>query len=189
MSDKRKFPRAEAVTVAKELVMAIKPHCEPERLIVAGSLRRRRQEVGDVELLYISDTIEKRDGLFESSRVSVVDCALDEMLADGRLTKRKNVNGSETWGPKNKLAVHTKSGTPVDLFSTNEECFFMALVIRTGPTKFNLRLIESAAKNGLKLHAYGVFERMDNGEKIVPKSEREVFSYAGLAYREPWERS
>lgn len=188
MSDKKKFPRAMAVEVAKEMVAALKPYCEPERLIVAGSLRRRRTEVGDVELLFIPDLVEERDGLFDRLTVSVVDAKLEEMLSDGRLTKRKNINGSETWGPKNKLALHVASGIPVDLFATTQECFFMSLVIRTGPKDFNLRLIESAAKRGLKLHAYGVFERLATGKKIVPQTEREVFEIAGLPYKEPWER-
>lgn len=189
MSDKIKFPRAAAVEVAREMSAALKPCCKPERLIVAGSLRRRRAEVGDVELLYISELVEKRDGLFDRSNASAVDEKLEAMLADGRLAKRKNVNGSEMWGAKNKLALHVASGIPVDFFSTNEECFFMSLVIRTGPKDFNLRLIESARKRGLKLHAYGVFERISNGENIVPKSEREVFEIAGMVYREPWERA
>ena len=48
---KTRFPRAAAIAVARELCEALKPHCE--RLIVAGSLRRMKQQVGDVEIVYI----------------------------------------------------------------------------------------------------------------------------------------
>ena len=58
------FPRAVAIQVARELCEALKPHCE--RLIVAGSLRRGKQEVGDVEILYIPKRGLGKDGeLFE----------------------------------------------------------------------------------------------------------------------------
>jgi len=193
MSDKKKFHRTAAIVVAMELATALKPFCHEGRLTVAGSLRRRKQEVSDVEILYVpridKPRVERASDLFEPT--PMIDKAserLEELLVERVLAKRKNINGSETWGPKNKLALHVASGIPVDFFATTEECFFMALVIRTGPKELNLRLIDSAAKRGLKLHAYGVFERTITGESIVPKSEREVFEIAGLPYMEPLER-
>jgi DNA polymerase/3'-5' exonuclease PolX len=186
MSDKKKFPRDDAIEVARELCAALEP--VTERLVVAGSLRRRKLEVGDVEILFVPKMVKVQDGLFDIVEYSSADNVLIQLLGTRVLDQRKNVNGSTMWGAKNKLAVHVATGIPVDLFATTEECFFMALVIRTGPKDCNLRLIESAAKRGLKLHAYGVFERMSNGESIVPKSERAVFEIAGLPYKEPWER-
>src|SRR5436190_23971821 len=48
---KQKFPRAAAVNVAREIVNRIRPFTE--RLLICGSLRRRKMEVGDVEVVYI----------------------------------------------------------------------------------------------------------------------------------------
>lgn len=60
MSDKPKFPRAEAIAVAKEVVATLKPWCLPDRIIVAGSMRCRKDRVGDVEVVYISRTWQDR---------------------------------------------------------------------------------------------------------------------------------
>lgn len=51
MSGKIKFPRAVAMDVARELTRAVQPLCD--RLIFAGSLRRGKAEVGDIELVHI----------------------------------------------------------------------------------------------------------------------------------------
>jgi len=51
MSAKVKYPRMAALSVAKELCDLLKP--VTQRLIVAGSLRRRKEQVGDVEIVFI----------------------------------------------------------------------------------------------------------------------------------------
>ncbi len=91
---KTKFPRAEAIAVAKILVSVLQPHCE--RLIVAGSLRRRKQEVGDIEILYIPKTRIEPDGLFDTKTVNCANWELDSLLRSGAISKRLNVRGSET---------------------------------------------------------------------------------------------
>lgn len=100
---KPKFPRAEALAVAKVLCDALKP--VTERLIVAGSLRRRKALVGDVEILYVPKFQTLPDGLFDTKQVNLVDVELDELRTRGIIAPRKNKMGSETWGGKNKLAV------------------------------------------------------------------------------------
>ena len=109
MSNKPKYPRAEALAVAKELCQ-IQKLCD--RLICAGSLRRRKAMVGDVEILYIPKFTTVPDGLFDTKRVSVVDLALEEMLKAGILAQRRNVNGSVMWGSKNKLAMAVLFSAP-----------------------------------------------------------------------------
>lgn len=49
MSDKPKFPRADAIAAAKEILQFF----IAERVILAGSLRRRKPLIGDIEILYI----------------------------------------------------------------------------------------------------------------------------------------
>jgi len=208
MSDKPKFPRADAIKVAKELCDLLRPFCancistlghvtlskEP-LLKVCGSLRRRKQEVGDVEIVCVSSTRTREEGepgLFETfkktSRVEMFPYALDEMVSHGWLSKRLNKLGRPSWGDENRLAVHIPSGIPVDFFMTTFENWWMTVVIRTGPKEFNLRLIEAARKNGLSLNAYGTFTG-PTGDKIPLHSEQEVFLRAGVPYLEPWERA
>lgn len=193
MSDKRKFPRAEAVAVAKEFCDALKRGCE--RLIVAGSLRRRRLEVGDVEILYIPKmrTVElPAENLFDppgTAQIDEVDAYLDWLLEQGVIRQRLNVNGGTAWGEKNKLAVHVGSGIPVDFFATTEGCWFNYLVCRTGGQETNVRIASAAKAKGWRWNPYEAgFSHLGSGEHFDVKSERDVFEFVGLPYREPWER-
>ena len=185
---KTKYPRAAALKVAKELCQ-IKRLCD--NLICAGSLRRRKVEVGDVEILFIPQFTAVKDGLFDSKRISVVDLALDEILKAGIITKRKNVNGSEMWGEKNKLAVHVASGIPVDFFAATHDNWFNYLVCRTGGAENNRQIAVAANDKGWTWNPYGSGFSRPSGlgrEYHHVTSEQDVFDFVGLPYREPWER-
>ena len=208
MSAKTKFPRAAALEVARELCRALKPVCGPDRLIVAGSLRRRKEEVGDVELVFVPRHGEVQDGLFAKAG-DLANAAINQLVAAGVLTHRLSSAGLPAWGAMNKLAVHAASGIPVDLFSTHEEFFFNYLVCRTGSKETNTLIAIKAQERGLKwlptregfeikeldkvldtfAHTEGLLPaHVHTGAVIPAKSERAVFELAGLAYREPWER-
>lgn len=193
MSDKplkTKFPRAAALAVAKELCDVLRPVAE--RLIVAGSLRRRKAEVGDVEILFVPKLKAVPFDLFGTVvQMSLVEDALADLLEGGVLAKRKNVNGSEMWGAKNMLAVHVASGIPVDLFAATEANWWNYLVCRTGPGESNIAIASAAQAMGWKWNPYGAgFSRqigLTTEERVVG-SEREVFEFVGLPFKEPWER-
>ena len=187
MSDKKKYPRAEALKVARHVCLKLADACP--RLICAGSLRRRKLEVGDVKIFYIPDFEIVADGLFDTQRLNKVDRILDQFIAEGILGRRKNVNGSEMWGEKNKLAVHVASGIPVDFFAATEANWFNYLVCRTGGAENNRQIAVAANNKGWTWNPYGPgFSRIGSGEKFSVTSERDVFDFVGLPYREPWER-
>jgi len=167
-----KVTLGQADTVASELVGLLKSACE--RIIVAGSIRRRQPEVSDIELLVIP-------------RANYLDKLLYELMMRNVLAMRLNKRGSRTYGPKNKLMVHIPSGIGVDIFSTSEECWPVALVVRTGGKITNQRIAMAAIKKGWHLQAYGAGFTTPQGD-IICKSERDVFELVGLPYKEPWER-
>lgn len=192
MGIKSKFPRAIAIEVARDLCRYLEPHCE--RLIVAGSLRRRKMEVSDLELLFVPKFETVPTDLFAVEQRSRVDMKLEQLLAAGVLQKRLNSLGAVTWGPKNKYLVHAATGLPVDCFTTNVESWFNYLVCRTGSKESNQNIAREALVRGWMWNPYGPgFSRTEpvlNGgcrEHIVT-SEQEVFQFVGLPYREPWER-
>lgn len=192
MSDKPKFPAATALAVASELCAVLRP--ATDRLIVAGSLRRRKPMVGDVEILFIPKLFEVQDGLFDVVVRSAADEVLQKLINDGRLAMRTNVNGSTMWGTKNKLAVHVASGVPVDLFTATAENWFNYLVCRTGPADSNTRICMAAQARAWKWNPYGAGfsrEAFATGPEAEYKvtSERDVFEFVGLPYAEPWERA
>ena len=185
--EKKRYARAAALPVAEELQSRLKLACH--RLAIAGSLRRGREFVGDIELLFVPKLCDRPDGLFDRRVVSVPDELCEEMLFGGVLAKRPNVNGAFTWGVSNKLAIHVPSGIPVDLFSTTEENWWVSLVIRTGSKETNLTLAMSARDRGRQLLAYGPGVKvLATGEIIPARSEREVFELCGVPWLEPGER-
>jgi DNA polymerase/3'-5' exonuclease PolX len=176
--------RAHALTVAKALCEVLKP--VTTRLIVAGSLRRRRETVNDVEILFVPRFEERKKDMFDTEQVDLAAEAINDLLDRGELTRRPSVTGSFTWGPKNKLALY--QGAKVDFFTTTDANWWNALVIRTGSLDMNLELTTGAQKLGRSLNAYGCGVTCSDNKVIPATSERHVFELCGVPYREPWER-
>ena len=183
---KTRWPHAEALAVAEQLQAILSPACR--RIAIAGSLRRRKPDVGDVELLFVPILTERPDGLFDRRIVDVCSEVVEKMLADGVLAKRPNVNGHFTWGERNKLAIHVPSGIPVDLFGTSEANWFVSLVIRTGSKDTNLRLTNGAIRRGATLNAYGSGVTWSDGTQTPATSEEHVFEMCGVPYLPPHKR-
>ena len=190
-ADKRRWPRETGLAVAAQVLALLTPGCE--RIVVAGSLRRGRPDVGDVEIGFIP-RIERRPD--PADMFAEEDCNLAEMLIGDALgmqflAKRLSVDGKESWGPKNKLARHVETGMPVDLFAATEENWWNYLVCRTGPAESNMRIATRAQQMGWNWHPYGSgFSRGGDGEGEgyeckAMGSEREVFDFVGLPYADP----
>lgn len=165
-----------AKAIAEELKRLLQGNCE--KVEIAGSIRRRKPEVGDTELLCIPKV---------AASVNILDAQISALIQLDVLDYRRNKLGRIAYGPKNKLLVHVVSGIGVDIFSTTEECWPVALVVRTGGKKTNKRIATAALRKGYRFHAYGRGFTTPNGE-IICHSEREVFEAIGLAYLEPWQR-
>jgi DNA polymerase/3'-5' exonuclease PolX len=200
MSGLQKHDLLAALNVAVQITAILGADCE--RIEIAGSIRRKRdrpgrQEVGDIEIVYIPKTIEAPDpddmfGL--KKRVNAVDLTLARWLATDRLAQRLNQNGTATWGEKNKYAVAVKSGIPVDFFATDAKCWWNNLVCRTGSAETNKKIAAAALAQGQTWNPTGPgfsqkFESEPGKIRVWEMtSEREVFEHAGLPYLEPQDR-
>jgi DNA polymerase (family 10) len=187
-TEKKRYDRAVGLAVSDELCAVLGPACE--RIIVAGSLRRRKETVGDVEILYIGKTEVRADpaDMFASITVNLADEVIAGLERAGVLERRKNVNGSEMYGPKNKLMRHCATGMPVDLFAATAENWWNYLVCRTGPADSNTRICMAAQERGWKWNPYGSgFTNSGSGEARAMGSEAEVFAFVGLPYMKPEE--
>jgi len=180
---KQKFDAEEAVPVALALLESLKPFCE--RIEIAGSLRRCKDQVGDIELLLIPKLESRQVDMFTSEPMDLAHEKLGLMLAHGELQKRPSVTGAFTWGPKNKLAIHTASGIPVDFFSTTLANWWVSLVVRTGSKETNLKLTMGAQARGARLNAYGSGVTWSDGTVTEATSEQHVFEMCGVPYQEP----
>ncbi|MDH6108219.1 DNA polymerase (family 10) [Kitasatospora sp. MAP12-15] len=125
----------------------------------AGSLRRMRETVGDLDILAAAE---------DSS-------ALMAAITDHPDTAEVLVHGST------KTSIRTSGGLQVDLRVVRPEDWGAALVYFTGSKAHNIKLRARAVKAGLKLSEYGLFQ-VESGEKLVSRTEEEVYEALGL----PW---
>ena len=182
------WPRAEALAVAEDLIILLRPACE--RIEVAGSIRRRKTQVGDIELLAISKTSPVQMALsFDRPRLerSHLDARVLELIVEGILDYRLDKRGRRSYGPKNKQLIHIPSGVHVDLFSTTMDNFGMSWIVRTGPAEFNIKMMARLKAIGLQGHVNQPIQDLD-GNPLPCPSEEDVFRLLGWRYLPPEER-
>lgn len=185
MSKDTAWPYSQAWETANELKDLLSPACE--LIVIAGSLRRKKQTVHDIEILAapkVDDT-----GVFH---IDKLDEAIMDLMARGVLDYRLNVKGSSVYGAKNKLLVHLPTGIPVDVFSADIRNFGVSLVVRTGSAEFNIKLMARLKALGKAGHAYpkeghGGVTREDGTEVECPHEDI-VFREAGWDFIEPEKR-
>ena len=127
---------------------------------VAGSIRRRKETVGDADILAISSRPEKVMDYF----VSMPEVA--HVLGKG----------------KTKAMIKLKNGLDVDLRVVPEESFGAALNYFTGSKDHNVALRRIAQEKGLKLNEYGLFR---GSQRIAGKTEEEIYKVLGLSFIPP----
>ncbi len=190
--EEKRWAIREACLVWAELRRALLPACV--RLKAAGSIRRRRATVGDIEIVYIPRRERRPDpgDLFggEGSVVDLAGEAVSRLEEEGILGRRPDRIGRTTFGPRNKLMVHLPSGMPVDLFAADPESWANVLACRTGPAALNTLVAAAARRRGLRWNPYGT-GFSGEGEGVggrQARTEREVYRIVGLPYLDPWDR-
>jgi len=130
------------------------------RALIAGSLRRRRETIKDIDILVSA-----------SEPGAIMDC----------FTTLSRVETVAAKG-STKSSVVLKSGINADLRVVSEEEFPFAANYFTGSKEHNTELRARAKKMGYKLNEYGLFE----GEKLIPcKDEAEIYRALGLDFIPP----
>lgn len=187
---KKRWPHSQAFAVAYGILEALQPACE--RIEIAGSLRRKRPTVGDIEIVYVPwiKMIPDPDDLLQTLvRTNLADKEIARLQKIAVLERRLDANARETFGEQNKLMVHF-SGIPVDLFATTIDNWFNYLVCRTGPSALNIKIASGARQHGWKWHPYSFGFTSIRGVECNFRvtCEEDVFRIAGLPYLPPEER-
>jgi DNA polymerase (family 10) len=142
----KRFLLSEADQFVEPLLEYMKEAPGIDKLEVAGSYRRRKETVGDIDLLATAD-----------ERQPVMDYFTDwDQIADV-------VGSGET-----KATVILRSGLQVDLRIVEPKAFGAALVYFTGSKAHNIKLRRMAIDRGLRISEYGVFEVGDDAEDVAP---------------------
>lgn len=154
-----RMPLGKALPLAQELVRDLERLPEVRRISLAGSIRRWKETVGDIDLLVTSPKPER-----------VIEAFVSLPQAEAVLEKGDT-----------KAAIRHREGIQVDLRVLEPESFGAALQYFTGSKQHNIRIREIAVKQGLKISEYGVF-REATGRRVAGATEEEVYAAVGL----PW---
>lgn len=150
LSSKQRMPLGTALPLAEELLDRIRKNTLVETADLAGSIRRRRETIGDIDILIISP---------DSAR------ALKEMA---RLPSVKQVLAlGET-----RATVIIEGGIQVDIRAVPAESFGAALQYFTGSKQHNVHLRTIARDKNLKFNEYGVFR---GNKRIAGQTEEQVY--------------
>src|SRR5580704_15820956 len=177
MRSRRMFRSDLAGAVARKIVEELRPVCD--RIEIAGSLRRGKLEVHDVDLVLLPNCSHEEFLLDHSTPLERL---LTHMVERGSLT---SVRGRG----KVQCFVATKTGIPIDLYFARPETWATLLLIRTGSKEHNIRLAQRAKTLGMKLRASGDGIEDEHGKLIKVETEEDVYRILELPYVAPAERS
>lgn len=155
-----RMPLNTMLMLSREITGELEKLEEVKKISVAGSVRRQKETIKDIDILIISSAPENVMDFF--TRLPQV----EEIQAKGRT----------------KSSIRTKEGVQVDLRVVDPECFGAALCYFTGSKEHNIRLRELAGKKGLKINEYGIFQ---GDLRIGGKEEEEVYGTVGLPFIPP----
>lgn len=165
--------------LADRLVEMLEPVCA--RIEIAGSLRRMRPEVGDIEIVAVPKPI------YDLTGEPIERTGVDDLLASWPVRVVKN-------GQKYKQFVFAgKSGKEyqVDLFlQPNPATWGVNFLIRTGADEFSKRMVTSTQHGGLCPAGLSVKDGRiwQNGKVLETPEEQNIFELWGMDYIEPSKR-
>jgi DNA polymerase (family 10) len=129
---------------------------------VAGSLRRMKETIGDIDILVGTAQPERASDVFVSYP------EVEDVLAKG----------------PTKSAVRLSNGIQVDLRVVSESSYGAALLYFTGSREHNIKLRSLAIDKGYKLNEYGLFNK-DTGVPIASANEEDIYRRLGLDMMPP----
>jgi len=150
----------EAEDIATPLRAYLKESKGIKNLTIAGSYRRRKETIGDLDILV---TARKNTDVMERF------VAYDEV--------KEIISQGET-----RSTIRLRSGISVDLRVVPEESYGAALHYFTGSKAHNIAIRKMALEKKLKLNEYGIFR---GKKRIGGNTEKEVYAQVGLPYIEP----
>ncbi|MBI4487982.1 MAG: DNA polymerase/3'-5' exonuclease PolX [Deltaproteobacteria bacterium] len=155
-----RFPLGTVLPLIMEIEGRLSDLPEVGEVVVAGSTRRRKETIGDADILAISRNPDKVMDFF---------VAMPEVV---------HVHGQG----KTKTMVKLKNGMDVDLRVVRKESFGAALNYFTGSKDHNVALRRIAQEKGLKLNEYGLFR---GSKRIAGETEEEIYKALGLSFIPP----
>ena len=155
-----RFLLGEILPLAREIEEKLKSLKEVKEISIAGSLRRKKETIGDVDFLVISSDPQKVMDFFVS---------LPDVI--------------KVWGKgPTRSSIRTKEGFDVDLRILPQKSYGAGLQYFTGSKEHNIFLRRIAIEKGFKLSEYGLFK----GKKMVAgQNEEDIYHTLGMDWIPP----
>ncbi len=160
----KRFRIGSALPLAQWFVQQLRKMKTVKEAAYAGSLRRGRETIGDIDILVAADPKHAADISHAFMNLEVV----EQLIA-----------GGET-----KTSVRTRQGIQVDLRIVPPDSFGAAMMYFTGSKDHNVRMRERAASKSMKLNEYGLYRQVDE-TFVAGRTEQEVFKSLGLQWIPP----
>ncbi len=157
-----RFPIGRVLPVAEDIMKKLRDNSPVRELILAGSLRRWKDTIKDIDILATSEDPKR-----------VMDKFIHLRDAKEILLK----------GPT-KSSIITNEGIQVDLRVVGKDSFGAALSYFTGSKTHNIRLRDMAVKRGLKINEYGIFD-VKTEKKLGGRDETDIYRILGLPFIAP----
>ena len=192
---KTALPLEQASWIATSILGQLAPACE--RIEIAGSIRRRKPEVGDIELVAvprIESTVEyDLWGNQVTTTRSLLNARRDELLDEGTLAEHPD---DPKRGPRYSKLWIPDAGVQLDLFTASADFSFgLILLLRTGPADYSQRFVTQIKQRRPAHHVaggelHGGMQCWGTPCTVVPTpEERDVFRATGVPWVEPWDRA
>lgn len=149
----------EVIPKAEDIIDFLKQYSD--QIEKAGSLRRWKETIGDIDILATGDTSKLMDSFAKYGEV-------EELIGKG----------------DTKTSVRLEGGIQADLRVVDKDSFGAALQYFTGSKEHNVELRQIAIDQGYKLNEYGLFNK-DNEEKVAGDSEKEIYEILGMKWIPP----
>ncbi len=163
-SAQERIPLPEAFPMAEDVVEHLREEKSLLNVSVAGSLRRMKETIGDIDILVSAE----RENWRRIHEHFVRYPEVVKVLAKG----------------ETKSSIVLRSGRQVDLRTVEPLNWGAALQYFTGSKEHNIRIRDIAKEKGLKVNEYGVF-RADTGERLGGRTEEEVYELVGMEWIPP----
>ncbi len=151
-----RFMLGEALAYAEKVINQLRDHDNTVKVEVAGSIRRRKETIGDIDILLVSKDSEDSMNYFTNLE------SVSRIIGKG----------------KTKSTIEFDNGLQADLRIIDKGSWGAAMLYFTGDKSHNIKLRQKAIKSKFKLNEYGLFNK--KGKTVAGKSEEEIYQKLGM---------
>lgn len=165
----KRFPLDVVEPLAKEIAAEIQSLPGVDTCTIAGSLRRKKSTIGDIDLVVVIDPLQIKSIYNKIDGLPIVSKVLQKGSRKMQFQLKENL-------------------LQVDIRFVEKSAYGSALLYFTGPKEHNLAIRKHAITRGWKLNEYGLYDRLSM-KRLAGQTEQSVYQILGLPFIEPERRT